>query len=154
MDLSPSPPIPSPPTDSNPLAQLLAPVFSTDTRSYEGELLGYSLRSFDNHVVVCKTLSLASCVIIKFAIYTYVDQGCAKSILVELLMQCQLNCWRYMTVHLRVVSVFSACARNLTRMRTRGDRHYSTRSGGCYRSDARIMNHGASEITKELHLAP
>ena len=25
---------------------------------------------------------------------------------------------------------------------------------GCYRSGARIMNHGASEITKELHLAP
>ena len=57
-------------------------------------------------------------------------------------------------IHSRVVSVFSACARNLTRMRTRGDRQdYSTRSGGCYRSGARIMN-GASEITKELHLAP
>ena len=31
---------------------------------------------------------------------------------------------------------------------------YSTHSGGCYRSGPRIMNHGASEITKELHLAP
>ena len=62
-------------------------------------------------------------------------------------MQCKLNCWHCMTVHSRVVSVLFACARNLTRMRTRGDRQdCSTRSGGCYRSGAR-MNHGASEIT-------
>ena len=43
------------------------------------------------------------------------------------------------------------------RMRTRGIRRdytSSTRSWGCYRTGARIMNHGASEITKDLHLAP
>lgn len=40
------------PTDSNPQAELFDSFLSGDNRSYEGELLGYSLRSLDNHVVV------------------------------------------------------------------------------------------------------
>lgn len=45
-----SPLLPS--TDSNPQAELFFSFLSGDDRSYEGELLGYSLRSLDNHVVV------------------------------------------------------------------------------------------------------
>ena len=38
--------------DSNPLAQDLFTLLSDDSRAFNGQLLGYSLRSFENHVVV------------------------------------------------------------------------------------------------------
>ena len=39
-------------TDSNPLAQDLFTLLSDDSRAFDGQLLGFSLRSFENHVVV------------------------------------------------------------------------------------------------------